>query len=62
MFLRPEAKNANDITLVTPTGFEPVLERGHVFAKSLAELRLRGIRKSRRNQNTEGVTDWEGVC
>jgi hypothetical protein len=33
-FLKHGAKNANDIEMVAPTGFEPVYESGHVFANS----------------------------
>ena len=32
MFLKPGPQNANEFTLVAPTGFEPVFGRGHVFA------------------------------
>jgi hypothetical protein len=34
MFLKPGAENANEIRMVAPTGFEPVNESGHVFART----------------------------
>jgi hypothetical protein len=38
MFLKPGAKNVNEIGMVAPTGFEPVFESRRAFAKIVGDL------------------------
>jgi len=46
---RHERRASTRRELVAPTGFEPVFERGHVFAKRFGKLRCKGVQKTRRD-------------
>ena len=61
MFLKPGAKNTNEIRLVAPTGVEPVFGRGRVFAARFCQ-RIKDLRRVESTSIGRGQKSCDRCC